>query len=96
MNVSTGQRLTLVAVLAVLVLLPITGGMIARAYQRSALQGFDHRVAAYAQTMAGRLDVVAQGVLRGARSPRVVCTVTDAPVDGRARAGGRPGAGAPV
>lgn len=70
MNVSTGQRLTLVAVLAVLVLLPITGAMIARAYQRSALQGFDHRVAAYAQTMAGRLDVDAQGVLRGARSPR--------------------------
>lgn len=70
MKLSTGMRLTLVAVLAVIALLPAAGWMIATAYERSALESFDHRLEAYAQTMAGRLDVGPDGVLRFPRSPR--------------------------
>jgi signal transduction histidine kinase len=69
MNLSTGSRLTLVAVVAVLALLPVAGWLIAQAFERSALTSFDRRLDAYASTLAGRTEVTLDGALQLPQAP---------------------------
>lgn len=63
MNASTGTRLTLVAFLAIIALLPMAGWMIANSFERSAQTSYDSRMQAYADALAGRLQVTPAGEL---------------------------------
>lgn len=63
MRASTGTRLTLVAFMAIIALLPIAGWMIANSFESSAQTSFDSRMQAYADALAGRLHVTPGGEL---------------------------------
>lgn len=63
MNLSTSTRLTLVAVLAILTCMPLAGWLIATTYKRSLLAGFDSRLEAYANVIAGSIETRTDGQL---------------------------------
>lgn len=63
MNLSTSTRLTLVAVLAILTCMPAAGWLIATTVKRSLLAGFDSRLEAYANVVAGSIDTGHDGQL---------------------------------
>ena len=63
MNLSTSTRLTLVAVLAILTCMPVAGWLIATTVKRSLLAGFDSRLEAYANVVAGSIDTGPDGQL---------------------------------
>lgn len=72
MRLSTGARLTWAAVLAVAVLMPLTGALIAAAYERSAREAFDRRIESYAEALIGLVEVRDGRRLVFPRSPREV------------------------
>lgn len=63
MIASTGARLTVVAILSAILLLPVAGWMIANSFERSVRTSFDSRMQAYADALAGRMQVTAAGDL---------------------------------
>ncbi|MES0874695.1 sensor histidine kinase [Sinimarinibacterium thermocellulolyticum] len=64
MKASTTLRLTLAAILALLVLLPAAGWLINDAFERSALASFDERLRAHVEALAGRTGLAADGRIR--------------------------------
>jgi signal transduction histidine kinase len=69
MKVSTATRLTLAAILALLVMLPVAGALIADAFHRSTLTGFDQRLLAHVEALAGRTELAPDGRISLSRAP---------------------------
>ena len=70
MRGSIGARLVLFACLAMMVLLPIAGWMIAQAFERSVSSSFDGRIETYADSLAGLVERKPDGSIGFSREPR--------------------------
>lgn len=70
MNASVGARLLVFASVVMVLLLPLAGWVIAQAFERSALEGLQARVEAYAGALAGLVEVNDRREVVLSRSPQ--------------------------
>lgn len=69
MTARVSSRLTLVAVLMMLVLMPLAGWTLADAFRQSVLSNFDLRLSAYVDALAARVDIGVEGRLEVQQRP---------------------------
>lgn len=70
MKFSVGARLLLFACVVMLLLLPLAGTVIGKAFERSAVAGLEARLEAYASALAGLIEVQPQDRIGFSRPPR--------------------------
>ena len=69
MRARVSSRLTLVAVLMMLLLMPLAGWTLADAFRQSVLSNFDLRLSAYVDALAARVEIDEQGQLEVQQRP---------------------------